>query len=129
MALAAVKGHRTLAQLAEKCDVHPDQTTSWKVQLEGGARPEARSIEFEIEDLYFNFEGLPEYRGPKPGRIVLEGVDCVEMEIHELKGAMRVYEFSLVNEDADISMVSVSLWPYGKIEVTYRCAVSQILSE
>jgi transposase len=37
VALAAVKGDRTLAQLAEQFDVHPNQITSWKVQLEGGA--------------------------------------------------------------------------------------------
>jgi len=37
VALAAVKGDRTLAQLAEQFDVHPNQVISWKAQLEGGA--------------------------------------------------------------------------------------------
>ena len=37
VALAAVKGDRTLSQLAEQFDVHPNQITSWKAQLEGGA--------------------------------------------------------------------------------------------
>lgn len=37
VALAAVKGDRTVAQLAEQFDVHPNQITSWKAQLEGGA--------------------------------------------------------------------------------------------
>jgi transposase-like protein len=37
VALAAVKGDRTIAQLAEQFDVHPNQITSWKAQLEGGA--------------------------------------------------------------------------------------------
>jgi transposase-like protein len=37
VALAAIKGDRTLAQLAEQFDVHPNQITSWKTQLEGGA--------------------------------------------------------------------------------------------
>jgi putative transposase len=36
-ALAAIKGDRTLAQLAEQFDVHPNQITTWKAQLEGGA--------------------------------------------------------------------------------------------
>jgi transposase-like protein len=51
VALAAVKGDRTLAQLAEQFDVHPNQITSWKAQLEGGAadvfgplRPVARTF-------------------------------------------------------------------------------------
>ena len=37
VALAAIKGDRTLAQLAEQFDVHPNQITSWKAQLEGQA--------------------------------------------------------------------------------------------
>ena len=37
VALAAVKGDPTIAQLAEHFDVHPNQVTAWKAQLEGGA--------------------------------------------------------------------------------------------
>ena len=37
VALAAIKGDRTLVQLAEQFYVHPNQITSWKAQLEGGA--------------------------------------------------------------------------------------------
>src|SRR5262249_27815504 len=37
VALAALKGDRTLAQLAEQFNVHPNQITSWKAQLEEGA--------------------------------------------------------------------------------------------
>ena len=37
VALAAVKGDRTIAQLAEHFNVHPNQITAWKAQLEGGA--------------------------------------------------------------------------------------------
>ena len=36
VALAAIKGDRTLAQLAEQFDVHPNQITSWKAQLRKG---------------------------------------------------------------------------------------------
>ena len=37
VAIAAIKGDRTLAQLSEQFDVHPNQITSWKAQPEGGA--------------------------------------------------------------------------------------------
>ena len=37
VALAAIKGDRTLAQAAEQFDVHPNQITAWKAQLEGSA--------------------------------------------------------------------------------------------
>jgi len=37
VALAAIKGDRTIAQLADHFDVHPNQITAWKTQLEGNA--------------------------------------------------------------------------------------------
>ena len=37
VALAAIKGERTIAQLADQFDVHPNQITTWKAQLESGA--------------------------------------------------------------------------------------------
>ena len=36
VALAAIKGERTIAQLADQFDIHPNQITTWKAQLEGG---------------------------------------------------------------------------------------------
>ncbi len=37
VALAAVKGEKTLAELAQQFDVHPNQITTWKAQLVDGA--------------------------------------------------------------------------------------------
>jgi transposase len=33
VALAAVKGEKTLAELAQQFDVHPNRITTWRVQL------------------------------------------------------------------------------------------------
>jgi transposase len=47
VALAAIKGEKTLADLAKQFDVHPNQITHWKAQLQEGAAgvfgPDARS--------------------------------------------------------------------------------------
>jgi transposase len=37
VALAAIKGEMTLAQLSEHFDVHPNQITAWKALLQEGA--------------------------------------------------------------------------------------------
>ena len=37
VALAALKGDKTLADLAQHFDVHPNQITQWKAQLQEGA--------------------------------------------------------------------------------------------
>jgi len=90
-------------------------------------KPDQKSMAFEIEDLYFNFEGLPEYKGPTPGRIVLEGIQHVSIEIREFEGPLRVYEFSLVKERADTADVSVSFSPSGKISVVYQRATFPVI--
>ena len=59
VALAAVKGEHTLAELAEQFDVHPNQIQDWKRRLVesaedvfGGDATKARNNEQEVEKLH-----------------------------------------------------------------------------
>ena len=53
VALAAIKGDKTLAELAQQFDVHPNQIAQWKTQLldragvgfTGSGRPEVPPID------------------------------------------------------------------------------------
>lgn len=49
VALAALKGDKTLAELAQQHDIHPNQITDWKTQL--------------LERAAQVFDGAPPYRG------------------------------------------------------------------
>ena len=59
LALAAMRGEHTLAELAEQFDVHPNQIQCWKKRLVdtaedifGGNAVEAQHTEREIEKLH-----------------------------------------------------------------------------
>ena len=59
VALAALKGEKTLSELAEQFDVHPNQIQDWKNRLVegaenvfGGNAVEAQHTEREIEKLH-----------------------------------------------------------------------------
>ena len=81
-------------------------------------RPDQRAMGFEIEDLYFNFEGFPEYPGPLAGQIVLEGVGHVAMDFPGIQGPLRIDDFLAQQQGEARLAVAVTFWPTGKIEVS-----------
>ena len=60
VALAAIKGEKTLADLAQQFDIHPNQITQWKAQLLEGAagvfgaeaRPEPAAPAVDLKSLH-----------------------------------------------------------------------------
>ncbi len=58
VALAAIKGDRTLAEIAEHFEVHPNQVSEWKQQLQEsaadvfGGPPKAKAAEPDLKILH-----------------------------------------------------------------------------
>ncbi|EJL33114.1 transposase [Novosphingobium sp. AP12] len=71
VALAAVKGEKTLAELAQLYDVHPNQITTWRTQLlEGAAGVFGNEARSEGSDPIRNaFEDLRKLFHPQAGGI------------------------------------------------------------
>lgn len=86
-------------------------------------RPMSKTVILGIEDLLFNFEGLPGYPGPLSGQIEFEDVDFVEFDIAGARSGLRIYEFNVLNEEDISCIVSVSFTPSGKISFNYGRAL------
>jgi transposase-like protein len=65
VAFAAIKGEQTLAELAKQFDVHPNQITAWKAQLQEGATAVFRGERdtakpaVDLKDLHAKIGELP----------------------------------------------------------------------
>lgn len=78
--------------------------------------PDEKRIELQFDDLYRNFNGLPEYPGRQLGVIVLHGVSNLSLTL-DSDGPLRVFEF--LPEEGESDVVVLTFSPTGKLRVQY----------
>lgn len=86
VALSAIKGERTLSELAEQFDVHPNQITQWRTQL---------------------LEGASGVFGPAPAAEALPAVDVKTLHA-------KIGELTLENDFLSVALGKAGLLPSAK---------------
>jgi hypothetical protein len=82
--------------------------------------PEARTLHLEIEDLYSNFEGLPEYPGALSGVIELRDVDRISFDIELSEGRLHIYDFIVEPVNGDQYRALLTFQYSGRITAFCR---------
>jgi hypothetical protein len=83
--------------------------------------PNERRIEFCFEDIYWNFEGLPEYPVAQSGTITLNGVSYLDIDL-ETDGPLRISDFSPDEKESDVVLITFWSGSGGKIRVKFSSA-------
>lgn len=83
-------------------------------------KPAEQRLEFQIDDLYSNFLGLPDYPGPHAGTIALAGVSDLNIAIGHAE-FLNIDEFEPSGGSPD--HVSVKFWPSGRITARFASAI------
>ncbi len=90
VALAAVKGERTPAELAQQFDVHPNQITTWKAQLLAGggtARRHCSGCRMPYSEPLPQYEAFHGARRPKLG---YGAILCLVIGAHHPEKALDI---------------------------------------
>jgi len=76
--------------------------------------PDARRFSLNIEDIYWNFEGLPEYPGACPGVFTFSEISAVSLDVSQ--SAQRISEFNIRREDQGY-VSEITFWSGEKLRI------------
>jgi hypothetical protein len=85
-------------------------------------RPTARTLEFALDDIYANFEGLQNYPGLTPASLVFQEIEDIHFNIKTNERNLNIDDF-VVQQEGAISVATITFWPTGRIVVGYRSVI------
>jgi hypothetical protein len=79
-----------------------------------------KSLSFQVDDIYSNFFGLPGYKGPRPGRIVLKEINDITIVLEGERRSLNIDEFCVEPQGEISGKAFITFWPYGKITTSFH---------
>jgi hypothetical protein len=77
--------------------------------------PADQRLEIGVDDIYSNFEGLPEYEGPAKAAFIFSGVSKLNISVEDFQAAgLMIYDWN-VQKDASGIISEMKFSPDGSI--------------
>jgi hypothetical protein len=105
--------------LEESADLHDAVVLAVHLDLEN------KSIKLSIDDFNINYKGLPEYKGHKPGSVLLSGLGNISLELDVALMTHNIFSFLLVKSDQE-GEFEINFWPSGHIKGSYKYAIIEM---
>jgi len=77
----------------------------------------AGQLTIEVVDLNSNFEGLPEYKGSMPGRLVFTNITAIDLSVEPASGQRRIYGVDIEGAERAYA-IAIHTSPGGVIRFT-----------
>ena len=78
------------------------------------------SLTITIDDLFANFNGLPEYRGPQRAAFVFSEVTSIKLELDVCEPGLSLYDWTFPNSIDGEHGAVLSFSPAGRILIRFR---------
>jgi hypothetical protein len=79
--------------------------------------PGENRLEVEIDDLYANFDGRPEYQGPAKGTFVFSEVVRFDVEVNLTQSGLMLYDWKFGKSGVANYACDISFSPGGKMSI------------
>ena len=83
-------------------------------------RPKENRLELTVRDLYANFRGLPEYKGPTEATFVFTGVRQFDMQVNLCTEGLMIYDWKGNKVVSDSCTSEFFFSPEGRVSLVFE---------